>query len=79
LSRRLVLTRLILGLSGLVLIKFVLILAIESSRDLSVPAVFFLGYFSIAAWALILAPILSNWIEHSNWFAEIFNPAAEVA
>ncbi len=65
-DRRTFFTRLFIGLSGLVILKMCMAVALSPARDLAVGIVYFIGYFCIGLWALAGAPSVFRWNENRS-------------
>lgn len=68
---RAVVARLFLGLVGLVAVKAAMASALLNARDMQVALIFGFGYFGLACWALIGAPLLHNFLESRGWFRSL--------
>ncbi len=58
-----VLTRVLIGLLGLAVVKIAMAMFLGGARDVEVAVVYGLGYFAIGMWALLGAPFVFGWIE----------------
>ncbi len=63
--------RIFIGLAGLVLIKVAMATALGPARDLEVAFVFGAGYFALAIWALVGAPMAQGFVEARAWFRQL--------